>query len=400
MKQTKTSAKAGIVSALCFLVFFLGMYAEYQITPVAGSLMADLGIGQAEYMKLLTFCMFPALFLSIISGSLCDNLGIKKVVGFFILLSTVGIVGRIFFIHQYAPLLVCSTMLGLGCMMLTAANAKVLGSVYPPEKLGGVIGIVSAGNTIGMLISQSTTALLPSLKTAFIISGVLAVLIVLGWYILIKEPKEADGAPAMPAAPMGESLKICVKNKNLWLGGLALCCVMAAQVSLSGNLPQALVGKGFTEAAAGTASSMYMVGCVIGNIVGPALFYRLRSSGAKRIFLSACAVIICLGVALGWKIPNTVLMCVAVALAGAAVSTIIPIFFAMPISLPEIGPRYAATAGGFQATVQILGATVVPNYVITPICGANLPKTFAIAGIIGLFSLVFMLCTPVTKAAE
>ena len=400
MKQTKTSAKAGVIFALCFLVFFLGMYSEYQITPVAGSLMADLGIGQGEYMKLLTFCMFPALFLSIISGSICDRFGMKKVVGAFILVSSLGIIGRIIFIHQYVPLLICSTALGLGCMMLTAANAKVLGSVFPPERLGSIIGMVTAGNTIGMLLAQSTTALLPSLKFAFIISGVLAVIVTLGWYILIKEPGESGNEMPMPTTPIGESMKVCVKNKSLWMAGLALCCVMAAQVLLTGNLPQALVGKGFTEAAAGTASSAYMVGCVIGNIVGPILFYKLRSAGGKRIFLSVCALLIGIGTAAGWMIPNTALMCLVIALSGACVSTIIPIFFAMPISLPEIGPRYAATAGGFQATVQILGATIVPTYIVTPICGSNLSLTFVIGGIIGLLSLAFIMFTPVVKAAE
>lgn len=398
MKKEKTPARSIVTACLCFMVFFTGMYGEYQITPVAGEIMQSLGVGQPEYMKLLTFCMFPAIFLSIISGLLCDKFGTKRVVGLFLVLSAVGIVGRIFFTSSYIPLLVCSTLLGLGCMMLTAANAKVLGGCFPPERLGGVIGIVTSASTIGMFLAQSTTALLPSVKTAFVISGVLSVVVAAGWFILIKEPKAPAGASAPAAAPIGESLRTCVKSGSLWLAGLALCCIMAAQVLLTGNLPQALVGRGFTAAAAGTVSSMYMLGCIAGSIAGPLLFFRLRSGAAKRVFLTLAALIIGVGAAFAWSISSTVLMCIALAVTGACVSTIIPVFFAMPISLPEIGPRYAATAGGFQATVQILGATLVPNFVITPLCGTDLAATFMAAGICGALSLVFMNLTPVVRS--
>ena len=97
MKKEKTTARSIVTACLCFMVFFTGMYGEYQITPVAGEIMQSLGVGQPEYMKLLTFCMFPAIFLSIISGLLCDKFGTKRVVGLFLVLSAVGIVGRIFF---------------------------------------------------------------------------------------------------------------------------------------------------------------------------------------------------------------------------------------------------------------------------------------------------------------
>lgn len=401
MENKKSSNKGIVIAILCFMIFFIGMYGEYQITPVAGDLMASLGIGQAEYMKLLTFCMFPALFLSIISGSLCDRFGIKRTVGIFLIVSTVGIAGRYFFTTKYVPLLICSTALGLGCMMLTATNAKILGAHFSPEKLGSVIGIVSAANTIGMFLAQSTTALLPSVKVAFLIAGVISILITICWFLLIKEPKAAEGMPDAPTVSIGESIKVCFKNKFLWFGGLALCCVMTGQVILSGNLPQVLVSsRGFTEASAGSVSSMYMIGCIIGNLCGPIMFYRLKSSGAKRAFLTVAALIIGAGVAFCWLIPNTVIMCVALALTGACVSTIIPIFFAMPFSLPEIGPKYAGTAGGFQATVQILGATVVPTYIITPLCGVNFSVTFIVAGIIAACALIFINMTPVVKSVN
>ena len=69
---------------------------------------------------------------------------------------------------------------------------------------------------------------------------------------------------------------------------------------------------------------------------------------------------------------------------------IIPTLLALPVQFAAIGPKYAGTAGGVVGTIQLLGAVVVPNYILTPIAGDNFIVLFLVSGICmpisGMFS--------------
>ena len=49
--------------------------------------------------------------------------------------------------------------------------------------------------------------------------------------------------------------------------------------------------------------------------------------------------------------------------------------------LPEIGPVYAGSAGGIIATIQVLGAVVLPTFVITPLAGSSVKMLFGLAAL-------------------
>jgi NNP family nitrate/nitrite transporter-like MFS transporter len=74
----------------------------------------------------------------------------------------------------------------------------------------------------------------------------------------------------------------------------------------------------------------------------------------------------------------------------------------LPVQLDEIGPVYAGTAGGFLATIQLIGAVVVPTYVITPIAGANMNLFFILSGgcMIITMLLIFFLPEVMKKRAN
>lgn len=61
----------------------------------------------------------------------------------------------------------------------------------------------------------------------------------------------------------------------------------------------------------------------------------------------------------------------------------------------EIGPKYAGTAGGVVATLELLGAVVLPTYVVIPLCGSSDAAYFAVGGVLMLLSSVCaLLITP------
>lgn len=360
----QTKNKKGMITAVvCFLVFFIGNYAQYQISPIAGNVMAELGINVPQFSLLFTACMYPALALSLVSGVLCDRFGAKRCVMLALTLSAAGMVGRILVTTNYMGTLCCMALTGLGCMFLSATSAKVL-APYFGEKLGSVMGPVSAGNTLGMFVAMATTAYFPSTKAAYIVSAVLAVLLLIAWTVFAKDPEQAEQGSA-PGVSVKDSLKVCLKNKNVWLCGMTMMLLMVGQIMIASSLPIALqMEKGMDVSTTGMISSVYMVGGILGTAFGPQLFFGLKKG--KRVFVTCAALVTGLGVAFAWHISNVLLLCAALVLCGACLSAFIPMIMSLPVTLPGVGPAYAGTAGGLVATIQMIGCTIIPTNILTP----------------------------------
>ena len=84
----------------------------------------------------------------------------------------------------------------------------------------------------------------------------------------------------------------------------------------------------------------------------------------------------------------------ALFLAGFFVGGNMPLLMAVPIKLPDVGPKLAGTAGGLVATVELLGAVILPSYVLIPAAGGNLGVAFVLAGVCMLVPCAFTLLLP------
>jgi NNP family nitrate/nitrite transporter-like MFS transporter len=82
-----------------------------------------------------------------------------------------------------------------------------------------------------------------------------------------------------------------------------------------------------------------------------------------------------------WQLPIGPFMVIAMIVAGFLQSALIPMFLSLPMLLPEIGPRYAGSAGGIISTLQVIGAVVLPTFVITPLAGPNATILFGLEAI-------------------
>ncbi len=400
----KAERKRGIMMVcICFAVMFVGGYSQFQISPLASQIMDWLQITKEQYSLLFTFCMFPALVLSIICGMLIDKFGAKKLIAVALVISTVGIVGRIF-ASSYPIMLACMLVLGLPCVMLTATCAKIMSSYFSGAKLGSMVGITSSGLVLGNFLAMSTTAWFPSVQMAFIFSGVLSAVVMVCWIVFVKPDStsaiNSDNSGEVKAAPkqqvsMATSLKVCLKNPYIWIGGLTLMMLMAGQVMITSFLPQALAAeKGMTTQMSGIITSTYILGSFAGYAFGPAIFGKFKS---KRVFLTCCAIIVSLGIAFAWKLDMVGLIAAVLFVTGACLRLIMPLIFAMPVSLKGIGPEYAGTAGGLQATIQTLGATVVPSFILTPLFGSNFTVLFIAAGVLCAITIFTLNILPITK---
>ena len=82
-----------------------------------------------------------------------------------------------------------------------------------------------------------------------------------------------------------------------------------------------------------------------------------------------------------WIVPTGPAMWVTLLVLGILMGISAPLLMAFPMLLAEIGPAYAGTAGGLIATLQLLGAFIIPAFVITPLAGTDYNILFALSSL-------------------
>jgi NNP family nitrate/nitrite transporter-like MFS transporter len=66
----------------------------------------------------------------------------------------------------------------------------------------------------------------------------------------------------------------------------------------------------------------------------------------------------------------------------------------IPVRLPEVGSLYAGTAGGLITTLQMIGAVMLPRYVVAKIAGDNLNLFFVVGGGLMIIGFIFTMFLP------
>ena len=191
--------------------------------------------------------------------------------------------------------------------------------------------------------------------------------------------------------PLGECLRVVLKSRNIWILGIALGLCMAGVMCVATFLPHALQNvRSFDPEHAGAVASIYTVGSLVGSLAIPVVNARV---GRLKPVVIVLALVAAAGVAFGWQLPEGILMNAVLFVTGICLGGILVSLMSVPVLLPEIGPVYAGTGGGVAATLQLMGAVVIPSYIMTPIIGGNYTVFYFIAGAlcVGIAVCVFLL---------
>jgi len=193
--------------------------------------------------------------------------------------------------------------------------------------------------------------------------------------------------------PVGKALGTCLKSRNIWLAGISLMFLLGGATVISNFQVTALTGlKGYSEAFAGTFGTVLMIGSIIGSIFIPVLVGKLGRKVPVMLLLcgliaSACMVGIITLPAAGIYVTSF--------LNGALRSGIIAVMMSLPVMFPEIGPKYAGTAGGLAVTLELLGAVIIPTYIIVPLGGGNVSNYFYLG--CGCMVIASLICFVMAK---
>lgn len=337
--------------------------------------------------------MLVAIFLGIIAGIFSDRFGVKKVTTVGLVIMAVGLCYRPFAVN-YITMFASMLLAGFGITFININMSKIIGGWYPLEKVGPMMGLTMVGCTLGITLGTGTTALLPSVSFAFALSAGLSVITLVLWAIFMKDgPLFASGAGSSSetaTVSAGKSLVVALKSKNVILVGVCLMCIMGTNVALTSFLPTALQSRGISEVVAGYLTSILTLGNMFGSLLGTVAVAKI---GRMKPCLVILALIVAVCTAVGWWAPVP-LAAICFALIGLSFGTLVPTFMSFPALLPEVGPLYAGSAGGVIATLELIGAVVIPTYIITPLAGQNFTFYYIMAGAVMVLMAVAALFLP------
>jgi NNP family nitrate/nitrite transporter-like MFS transporter len=365
-----------VILAISMLAGFIGSYAQFQLPPLANKLIPALKISSSEFAALIGGPLTGSLFICLIGGTLADRYGVKKVVSIGLILAVIGCTFR-YAVTSFWPFFFLTVLAGLASGLLIANIAKLFGAWFPPEQMGTLMGSFMISPMLAGFLGTATTPLFPSQTSAFIFSGIACFVILILWLIFARNKPE--GAPDVPIVPVLRYLDKAARSRAIWLAGLCALCVMGSMMTFTGFLPKVLQDvRKISDGQASFYGSLPNLGGIFGSFLGPLICRRM---GVMKPYLIAVSLLGGVITFWSWQLPIGSATFIALMLAGALQSAILPLILSIPMLLPEIGPMYAGSAGGIVTTLQVLGGVVVPTFVITRIAGSDPAILFGLAAL-------------------
>jgi len=378
-----------VILGVAMLAGFIGSYAQFQLPPLAYKLMPSLHISTSQFAALMAGPMTGSIFISILGGTLADRYGMKKVITAGLILAVIGCTFR-YGVTSFWPFLFMTILAGIASALLTSNLSKLFGAWFPPEQTGTVVGLYMISPMLASFLGTATTALFPSEGSAFLFSGVVCLIILILWLLLARNKPE--GAPDLPVLPATDYLGKAARSKSIWMGGICLFFVMGCTMTFTTFLPNVLRDlHGIDPVKAGVYGSLATFGGIFGCFMGPLICNRM---GVMKPYLILIALLGAAGAFWSWQLPIGPAMVTALIFAGFMQTAIAPLIFSLPVLLPEIGPVYAGSAGGIISTLQVLGAVLIPTFIITPLAGSNVAVLFGLAALCSALIIAPVLFLP------
>ena len=166
-------------------------------------------------------------------------------------------------------------------MFININASKITASWFEQEKLGILMGIFAfCGQLPGAFATATTAVLFDSRTSAFIVSAIFCISVFVLWLLFVKERpedtmEEREKIDQENQPSIGDSLKVVLFNKGIWLVSICIMMVLGSTVTLSTFMPVALQTMyGINLKVCGTIASMLTLGNCIGSITGPIVFSK------------------------------------------------------------------------------------------------------------------------------
>ncbi|MDR2530122.1 MAG: MFS transporter [Oscillospiraceae bacterium] len=390
--QIEHNSRSGykwVMLVLMCLGIMAPQYSQFMMTHWGTPWLQEIGItDKSKFVNLMNAPLIPGALLSLVSGVLVDRFGLKRILMIAYSVAVAAIVARRW-ATTYELMFICMLLSGVAATFFNANQMKIVGRWFPERQSVMALGIFVAFCNGSMAIGLGISTLFANYRDCFISAAIFAILMWVAWLVLGKEkPSVPVGDVDEKTPPILECLKVTVKSKSLWIITIGMMLFQSSALTLSQYLMDALKDSGYETGLAATVTNVFTVSAMVGCLIMPRL---IRRAARPKLIFAIIGVLSAAGVAFAWQIPALPLKIAALAALGFVTLGCTPVLTSAPMSLPEIGPKYAGTAGGFMATLMLAFNVVIPGFVTMPLARNDYRIFYMLEGCI---MLIFVFMTP------
>ena len=250
----------------------------YQVTAL------QIGFLAMSFMIVYLFVSFPASWA-------IDTFGIRKGVGFGVILTGIFGLSRGLWGGTYTLVMISTIGLAVGQPFMLNSVTALCAKWFPLEERATATGLAVMAQFVGILIGMAAT---PFLKIQFGIPGMLKIYGVLAaagavlFFVFVKSapptpPAESDTERTLVL----DGLKHIFKLKDMLLLISIFFVGLGIFNAITTWIEQMIAPRGFSIIQAGTLGAVLMIGGIIGCFVIPPLSDKLRK---RRLFIIICIV--------------------------------------------------------------------------------------------------------------
>lgn len=246
------------------------------------------GFSLAGFSLIFTCGAIASAIFSPVLGNVFEKVNIKLLFLVGATLSAVGFMG-FGFSHNLAQFYVLAAMQKVGCLLFSGIGVPYLiNSWFPKEGRGKALGIAFSGGSIGNVFLQQITSQMLASRGAtysYIFFGVLALVCSLPIVmIFVRLPKagevevveENEAEEVQTSGFDGLGAKATKQNKYFWLFSIGYAIIAVSISALSTQYATYFTGElGLSATLVGTLGSVFAAFCLIGNVLGGALFDKI-----------------------------------------------------------------------------------------------------------------------------
>jgi len=267
------------------LFFYSLMHAAMQLlwitfAPITGDAATFYDVTPLQIGFLSMSFMIVFIFVSIPASWAIDTFGIRKGVGFGVVLTGIFALARGFLGNSYNWVL--ASMIGIAIAQPFILNSitTVAARWFPLEERATAAGIGVLFQYIGMMIGMAATPFLTvkyGIPGTLKIYGIIAVVVSISYLIFVREkpptpPAESD----YEHTSAFEGLKHIIRQRDMILLIILFFIGLGIFNAIMTWIEQMIAPRGFSAVQAGTLGAVLMIGGIVGCSTIPPLSDRLR----------------------------------------------------------------------------------------------------------------------------
>ena len=350
--NTKKSRYRWLVLIVSLLGFISYAFALQSIPPLIQSIRSEFAIpSDSEAALLMSIVLVPGIFC--LPASLVTNKLDARRVGSLAILGVVLSSILTFASNSFALILVARFVLGVSGMLVTIVTPALVSEWFSKEDLGVAMGIFNLNFPFATILGLPVASLLLQIggwRLPFIFCTFLG-LAALVAYVLVAKP----GPYAAPAEtmPYKESLKVILKNKEIWKLGIIWALFNASTRSFSTWGPTLFTKfQNFSPVDASILASLSNYPALLFlSLYG---YVSDKSSRRKPFILMGLFLMVIVYLAIAFSSGNSLILLIL--LLGAFAAMVPGVILALP---PQVlGPAFAAIGFGVEGTLMSIGAAL------------------------------------------